>query len=1209
MYKLLAIKPDAVAEGQKVPLSYQLQLPIPDTFIFNDASKIPSFYLKTNKQGFIEKHESFGENHVLEHVGDNSDPLHLVAVLKYPSNILKCKSGNDTSLLSTYNIINIYPTLLKSESPCILQKYVRCKGTYTYKVRSMWYLNEQNGKYQSQSFVITNKIGYEEESVKEDQFKYMINPSSEHSNLTTISIIKAQTQSKHNEETYHMISTLTKYLERISNIFFSQIVCDFMKDQYEQWQFLGIVAYKLDLKKINGLTLQGINLYMFTLQKPEDQIWFGQRQETKQNRDKSSRSKTPSNVQRLNIISADKRKCEICQQLCQLDQTSQVLTTKQIYQLDIHTRALGFYLPWLSQQTLKFYDLQKQYKKHSVCDLCMQIYKEVSKSVTVGLKIAKICGMDQFQGQNYMSEQPVENLVRQDEFEGLRKDKVNQINKDKSSKNKSISLAFPEIVSSQIIESQIIIKQDLNTFQQNLTPYRFMIYFQYIDELKGDLVLENLIQAKVLEFQYELFDQVHTINLSQILQQLRQRSHSLNKDSKYLINQLKMHYFLAQSHTDVQNLLQTHLNSINLRLIKNQNTELSHTKYPLKDFKNELVNKKTYYTCVIGHQLQFYLRICIGLDCAPFNLDVSRLSITPYKGIYFGYDKFIPIYPLCEDWMEEIEICQKYHKGLLKQSNIREDGTVQEIETKNQSKNDTQYNCESRAYVLNPDQFKNNLSGNSSNAYMQLKTYDQRQQINQKQESNLNHNIINPSQKVVSQQKQRKNQSFEQEFVDFNNLKKPKIRHKSRKSERQQKLINAEDSILDRLLKKKLKNERNDKINNTFQINPQKDFPNFQQNDTFDDIKPLQETLFKQHASFNQSYSDINQKEYQTLKHENIKQIHELLVQKVKEDSKNFQTNFQEIINTTTLCDTQSINTITSNATTSKKYFKLRNQSYKSSIITNETLRPGSNLRVQPQNFNTDKLHIQKQISNTRPQSSKMLQQKPKNQQQRPLSSMARDRSFAKQQQIQNFIQQNNYAFVNNLTENKVNHTNTSQGGDSISLPSTSIFSNQKSNHTFISIQHQIDKKPVKTKKNTLQQQLIGSSMRYCISIKLKNISNHELIDQVSLSFDNQRDILLQLKEKNNLYKIRLFVKELKDLEKQKLQVVIQFKNEKTISKKLKIEENSIGSCQNYYIIGFGLEAQLMIKIIDTLEHPVIIGSQIKQIQVKNNDHAVFYET
>ena len=54
------------------------------------------------------------------------------------------------------------------------------------------------------------------------------------------------------------------------------MVVDFIKDEQDKWQMIGIIAYKLDLKRISR-----INLYYFTLNKED--VVMGDEERAKSN--------------------------------------------------------------------------------------------------------------------------------------------------------------------------------------------------------------------------------------------------------------------------------------------------------------------------------------------------------------------------------------------------------------------------------------------------------------------------------------------------------------------------------------------------------------------------------------------------------------------------------------------------------------------------------------------------------------------------------------------------------------------------------------------------------------------------------------------------------------------------------------------------------------------------------------------------------------
>lgn len=149
------------------------------------------------------------------------------------------KQGSDgavVELLNARDIVTKIPMFMSDPEITALQRFIKCKGPQPFVVRSVWRVDKPN-----YNWTISSKTKYEETDVKHDLERFVVNTQEKFG----CSIIQSKSGG-HVDETVQYIENLVKFLEPNMSVKFTEMVCDFTKDESGIWWFLRVVAFKTD---------------------------------------------------------------------------------------------------------------------------------------------------------------------------------------------------------------------------------------------------------------------------------------------------------------------------------------------------------------------------------------------------------------------------------------------------------------------------------------------------------------------------------------------------------------------------------------------------------------------------------------------------------------------------------------------------------------------------------------------------------------------------------------------------------------------------------------------------------------------------------------------------------------------------------------------------------------------------------------------------
>ena len=231
-FKFLANKPDYEKEnsekGKKA--TSKLKLYVPDTIVLNDLDS--NYWIYTDIEGNVNRIEETDSDVIEKFKSNDKDENELIGVSKMPIS----KDGRvDENRLDLLNLDELEKCLFsKSGSQIAIQRFIKCRGPKAFVCRSVWRRNKP-----AYIYILTNKANFHD-NVKNQNLKYVVNSREPSSYFAFYS-----TSGKHLEETMYYMNNIVKFIEGHSDIEFSELAGDFVKDEAGIWWFINLKAMKI----------------------------------------------------------------------------------------------------------------------------------------------------------------------------------------------------------------------------------------------------------------------------------------------------------------------------------------------------------------------------------------------------------------------------------------------------------------------------------------------------------------------------------------------------------------------------------------------------------------------------------------------------------------------------------------------------------------------------------------------------------------------------------------------------------------------------------------------------------------------------------------------------------------------------------------------------------------------------------------------------
>ncbi|KAA6393795.1 MAG: hypothetical protein EZS28_010677, partial [Streblomastix strix] len=215
--------------NKRLPITAKLQLPLPDTFVFLPKEEI-HWWLITSNDGYLEKIESFTNKDLMMAVGrPKGCENELTAVMK-----VKARSGlsNELTILNTEDLKNII--ISSPAGDYILQRYVQSKGAHPWFTRMIYNQGKSTIGFNIQS---KNLFSDDTEGDFRKRFTVVMDVP------LSATVFKAAPIGI--AEPIDYTEGIVRFVQRQHGLKIEQMVCDFIKDAYDQWWFLQVKAFRL----------------------------------------------------------------------------------------------------------------------------------------------------------------------------------------------------------------------------------------------------------------------------------------------------------------------------------------------------------------------------------------------------------------------------------------------------------------------------------------------------------------------------------------------------------------------------------------------------------------------------------------------------------------------------------------------------------------------------------------------------------------------------------------------------------------------------------------------------------------------------------------------------------------------------------------------------------------------------------------------------
>ncbi len=234
--KFLIPKANSVAEP--------IKMWIPDTVVYGGSKSGQPFWLHSGAKGTIKCVKKFSQRHILEKFGNRRYIDDVVAVLKEPNwsqssgrNVFR---GNTLTLLSTRELKDFLAK--NSDSPAVLQRFVKPKGKKAFMIRSCWKLGTPGC-----AWMVCNKCRFSDADVQPDAPKRFGTTLSTENSVTAFKL-----SGKAVEESEKKCTKIVAAMEAALGKRLDELVVDFLKDDSDQLWFLQVRAYKLVGEDVHG---------------------------------------------------------------------------------------------------------------------------------------------------------------------------------------------------------------------------------------------------------------------------------------------------------------------------------------------------------------------------------------------------------------------------------------------------------------------------------------------------------------------------------------------------------------------------------------------------------------------------------------------------------------------------------------------------------------------------------------------------------------------------------------------------------------------------------------------------------------------------------------------------------------------------------------------------------------------------------------------
>ncbi|KAL4477278.1 hypothetical protein ABPG73_003404 [Tetrahymena malaccensis] len=613
-FKYLAKKPNGPEEKQKNTIN-RLKIWLPDTLVFNDGD-LPAMWFYTSQSGFVYRADSFNKRNIVQKFGEHCSPDELVCVLKKPCYRNQELVGNDVNIVSKSELDTVSSNLFQDKNQLtVLQRFVKSNGPKAFICRTIW--RKDKNPY---AWIVTNKLDYKDKSDAPEIKKYIINMQI----MNSCTIVESQ-KGKFVEETVPQLDNIGRYFHIHLGITFKEIIGDFIKDESGLWWLINIRGFLLDKYEIP------INVKPITE--------YGEHTTEIKRSPFADIAKQKETYQRV-------QPCKYCEEIFPTHELTNKLTLKMILQTDKHLQNRGKQYEWLNRTDLKHIDTPMLYQEHKVCSSCFKLYIEIDKLITAEFNFAKIIGIP-------VTEDTKINLTSATQLNGFygtfnnpNQSKINNFIDNPGDKQMPQNWEFNIEPETEIIVKNNFPSNESDNDLNKLCKYRFMVLINSVRDIP---IQKEVERNYYLEYSFLDIKEKYKIEMQHAVQ-----SGDDYSNFHVPLNRMRIFYFFVTSRKQLNQFInQNQFLQINLLC---ENKIIGNTQLELNEFTSDQVIRNEYFKVFNGKDLpllKWSVTVTLGL-VASQEIDVKRIGLREYQGIYLPNSLYYTCEPLPQEWIQYI---------------------------------------------------------------------------------------------------------------------------------------------------------------------------------------------------------------------------------------------------------------------------------------------------------------------------------------------------------------------------------------------------------------------------------------------------------------------------------------------------------------------------------------------------------------------------
>lgn len=498
-------------------------------------------------------------------------------------------------VVSSAEVKTVLSSVLSSRNEVsVIQRFVKCHSVKPSVMRTCW---RKGGN--CEGWILSSNYEYGSAAKVNEISKFIVNTKMH----KAFNAVKCSSD-KYLRETLAAVKSIGKFVETYLKITFTELVCDFIKDEGGNWWYLNTRAF---------LIAEDIKVDVRLITNHDDEPL--------------------ENAAKKKLESYTKcRKCRYCYKTIAEHLMTHKLTLMMILQCDQHLIRLGKSFPWLERSYYLHLDAVNLYVEHKICDSCYKFYKEIEKLVALETELARLSGIKiPTDNRNAISITAVPYFKGQSAQFGTRLQKM------------KYDVEMPE---GWQLPRDKQLKIELANDNLNVEKYRLMVYVHGM----RDIPVQFLDSPNKYSIQYELLGQKVRFPISF-------RQHELCDESlfKIVIEKIKIFYFFAEKRDNIKNYIKNNP-AITVTLLENEE-KFGSLELELDEFRSDKVLKRDFFKMFSGKKVFPYLSWGLFISVGLFqsgSISTSSLKLSKKEGLLIPEPDYHNADPLPEDWINMI---------------------------------------------------------------------------------------------------------------------------------------------------------------------------------------------------------------------------------------------------------------------------------------------------------------------------------------------------------------------------------------------------------------------------------------------------------------------------------------------------------------------------------------------------------------------------